>query len=257
MERILKIKNLQYENNGRKILKNIDLEVGKGEIVGLIGKNGSGKTTLLKCLNGINKISSGDIDINGKKIKDLSPKEIAQNISLMGQDTCVSVAFPCLDIVVMGRYPHLEKGKSFSHEDYEKSLKCMEITDTLKFRDKNIGKLSGGERQRVLFAKCVAQETDIILLDEPTASMDISNQEQLFKLCKKLSEQEKAIIISTHDLRVASRYCDKLLLLKEGEVVAFGSMEEVLTKENIKIAYDIDVEIFINPISKTFDYYIY
>lgn len=254
---ILKVENLFFKTKTKKILKNISFNVKKGEIIGLIGINGSGKTTLLKCLNNLNKITEGNIKIKNLSIDQLKSNQIAKEITLMGQNTNLNVEFKCLDIVVMGRYPHLKNGKNFCEDDYIKALNYMELTNTLKFRDKNISNLSGGERQRVLFSKAIAQETDIILLDEPTASMDLNNQEQLFKICKKMAAKNKTIIISTHDLRVAARYCDRLLLLKNGETIGFGKVEEVLTKENIKKAYDIDVEIFKNPISEAIDYHIY
>lgn len=257
MDSILKVENLVFKAKNKKILKNINFDVKMGEIIGLIGVNGSGKTTLLKCLNSLNKITGGKIKIKNRYLNQLENKEIAKEIALMGQNTNLNVEFKCLDIVVMGRYPHLKNRSNFCEEDYLKALNYMEITNTLKFKDKNITHLSGGERQRVLFSKAITQETDIILLDEPTASMDLNNQEQLFKICRKIAKKNKTIIISTHDLRVAARYCDKLLLLKNGEKVGFGKVEEVLTKENIKKAYEIDVEIFENPISKSLDYHIY
>lgn len=257
MDSILKVENLVFKAKNKEILKNINFDVKMGEIIGLIGVNGSGKTTLLKCLNSLNKITGGKIKIKNRYLNQLENKEIAKEIALMGQNTNLNVEFKCLDIVVMGRYPHLKNRSNFCEEDYLKALNYMEITNTLKFKDKNITHLSGGERQRVLFSKAITQETDIILLDEPTASMDLNNQEQLFKICRKIAKKNKTIIISTHDLRVAARYCDKLLLLKNGEKVGFGKVEEVLTKENIKKAYEIDVEIFENPISKSLDYHIY
>ncbi|MEG1978644.1 MAG: ABC transporter ATP-binding protein [Cetobacterium sp.] len=257
MDNILKVENLFFKTKNKKILKNINFDVKTGEIIGLIGVNGSGKTTLLKCLNSLNKITEGKIEIKNKSLSQFDSKEIAREVALMGQNTNLNAEFKCLDIVVMGRYPHLKNRSNFCEEDYLKALDYMDATNTLKFKDKNITNLSGGERQRVLFSKVIAQETDIILLDEPTASMDLNNQEQLFKICKKMAAKNKTIIISTHDLRVAARYCDKLLLLKNGEKVGFGRVEEVLTKENIKKAYEIDVEIFENPISKSLDYHIY
>lgn len=257
MDSILEVENIFFKTKTKKILKDISFTVKRGEIVGLIGINGSGKTTLLKCLNNLNKITEGNIKIKKISIKKLISNQIAKEIALMGQNTNLNVEFKCLDIVVMGRYPHLKNKSNFCEEDYLKALDYMKLTNTLKFKDNKISNLSGGERQRVLFSKAITQETDIILLDEPTASMDLNNQEQLFKICKKIASQNKAIIISTHDLRIAARYCDKLLLLKDGEKVGFGKVKEVLTKENIKKAYEIDVEIYENPISKSLDYHIY
>lgn len=253
MDEILKVEKISLKIREKKILKEIDFSIKKGEIVGLIGINGSGKTTLLKCLNRLNKIDSGNIYVKGKNIDELSANEMAKEMAFMSQNTNINISFNCLDIVVMGRYPYLD-GKDFSEKDYEKARECMFLTDTLKFEKNKIDALSGGERQRVLFAKILAQESEIFLLDEPSSSMDLSNQEQLFKMCKEVVEKGKSIVVSIHDLRIAARYCNKLLLLKDGEKIAFGSVEEVLTKENIKKGYGVDVEIFENPISKSLDY---
>ncbi|MEG0070187.1 MAG: ABC transporter ATP-binding protein, partial [Cetobacterium sp.] len=209
---ILKIENLCLNINEKKVLKNISFSINQGEIIGLIGVNGSGKTTLLKCLNRVNIPSSGLIKISGESIKNMTQKILAKKIALMSQNTNISLPFNCLEIVVLGRYPHLVKGKSYTDKDYKKSKKYMELTDTIEFKDKNISCLSGGERQRVLFSKVLAQETEIILLDEPTSSMDIYKQEQIFRICKTLSQEGKTIVTAIHDIRMAAKYCDKLLL---------------------------------------------
>lgn len=253
MEEVLKIENLSLKIKNKYILKNIDFSVKKGEIVGLIGINGSGKTTLLKCLNKLNEISNGNIYIMGKDINSLTSIEIAKEVAFMSQNTIVNLSFNCLDVVVMGRYPYLN-GKDFSKDDYIKAREYMKLTNTLKFEKNKINKLSGGERQKVLFTKILSQESKIFLLDEPTSSMDFFNQEQIFKMCKMGIKNDKTIIISIHDLHIAARYCDRLLLLKDGEKIAFGSVEEVLTKKNIKIGFGINIETYINPISKMLDY---
>lgn len=253
MAEVLKIEGLSLKIKEKEILKNIDFKVNKGEIVGLIGINGSGKTTLLKCLNGLNRIEKGSIYIKNREIKSFTSKELAKEVAFMAQNTSINIPFKVLEVVVMGRYPYLKNG-DFLSSDYEKAKKYMEATDTLKFKDRKIDELSGGERQRVIFAKTLTQESGIFLLDEPSASMDLSNQEQLFKMCKDISNAGKSVIVSIHDLKVAARYCDKLLLMKDGERIAFGTVEEVLTKENIKKGYGIEIELFRNPISKKIDF---
>ncbi|MBC2856245.1 ABC transporter ATP-binding protein [Cetobacterium sp. 2A] len=253
---ILKVNNLSLSFDKREILKNINFSVKKGEFIGLIGINGSGKTTLLKSLNGINKYSSGEILIDDKNIGQFLEKDLAKKVALMGQNTNLSIPFSCMDIVLMGRYPHLKRGEDFSKVDYDKSKRYMEFTDTLKFEKKFINNLSGGEKQRVFFSKVLAQESEIILLDEPTASLDISHQEEIFKICKELQKENKTLIASIHDLRIAIKYCDKLLLLKDGEIIEFGDIEKVITADNLKKAYGIDVHIYMNEFSKKLDYYI-
>jgi len=185
MKNVLEVKNISYSVGENKILKDISFKCQSGEIIGIIGPNGSGKTTLLKSINGINSISSGDISFNNKSLKEYSEKELARDISFMNQNTNIEFDFPCIDIVVLGRYPYLERFQEYSKKDIELAEKYMELTDTLKFRDKSILQLSGGERQRVLFAKILTQESQVILLDEPTASLDMRHEEDLLKEVSK------------------------------------------------------------------------
>ena len=181
MKNILEVKNISYSVGENKILKDISFKCQSGEIIGIIGPNGSGKTTLLKTINGINSISSGDILLNGKSIKEYDEKELARDISFMNQNTNIEFDFPCIDIVVLGRYPYLERFQEYSKKDMELAEKYMKLTNTYKFKDKSILQLSGGERQRVLFAKILTQESQVILLDEPTASLDMRYEEDLLK----------------------------------------------------------------------------
>jgi len=252
---VLDIRGLSYEINQKTILENIDLKVTKGEFVGLIGPNGAGKTTLLKCINRINE-AQGTIEIKGRNIKSLSDKKIALETALMHQDISVSFPFPALDIVMMGRYPHLKRMQAERKEDYRIARENMEYTDTLKFEKTPITQISGGERQRVLFAKVLTQQTDILLLDEPTASLDITYQEQIFKYSRELCKSGKTIIAAVHDLKIASRYCSRLVLIKEGRIISDGAPEEVLTSDNILNAYGVNALVYRNSITGLLDFYI-
>jgi len=220
MKNILEVKNISYSIGENKILKDISFKCQSGEIIGIIGPNGSGKTTLLKSINGINSISSGDISFNNKSLKEYSEKELARDISFMNQNTNIEFDFPCIDIVVLGRYPYLERFQEYSKKDIELAEKYMEFTDTLKFRDKSILQLSGGERQRVLFAKILTQESQVILLD----------------------------------LRTAIKYCSRLILLSNGNIVKDGSVEEVITEENLNNVFGIKTKVYYNEISKSLDF---
>lgn len=254
-ELAVKIEELNFLINGIEILKNINLGVGKGEFVGLIGPNGAGKTTLLKCINRIYH-SSGTIKIQGRSLKQMTDREVALKVAMMHQNTTVSFGLPALDVVMMGRYPHIGRVRAESGEDFAIARKFMEYTDTAKFERKPVTQLSGGERQRVLFAKVLAQQTDIIMLDEPTASLDISHQEQIFKHSRSLSEAGRTVIAAVHDLKIASRYCSRLVLMKDGSVIADGSPEEVLTHGNLACAYGINAVVYRNKITGLLDFYI-
>lgn len=248
------VDNISYEINGKKILKNISFDVKPGEIIGVIGPNGSGKTTLLKSLNNINEISNGSITFDNKKIDEFSSKELAKHISFMNQNTNIGFDFPCIDVVVLGRYPYLDAFSEYSKKDIEIAEKFMKLTNTLKFRDKSILSLSGGERQRVLFAKTLTQDTDIILLDEPTASLDMKYEEDIFKILKDIKEDNKGVVAIIHNLRTAIKYCDRLLLLNEGKVVQIGKPSEIITEENLRNVYKVDVCVYENKINGKLDF---
>jgi iron complex transport system ATP-binding protein len=250
------IKDLCYSINQMDILKNIDLQIPKGQFVGIIGPNGAGKTTLLRCINGILK-STGKITINNSILSKLSVKEIAKETSLMHQNTSISFPFSSLDVVLMGRYPHIKRFKSEGKEDNKIAKGYMKYTDTAKFENMPVTQLSGGERQRVLFAKVLTQETDIVLLDEPTASLDITHQEQIFKYSQELCESGKTVIAAMHDLKIASRYCSKLILMKAGEIISQGAPEEVLTRENLSLAYGVNALVYRNKITGLLDFHLH
>jgi len=249
------IKNLDYSIDDVKILKDINLCVGRGEFVGLIGPNGAGKTTLLKCIGGIYSYNSGEIYVNHLNIKHTDCKKVAREVSLMHQNTHITFPFPAIDVVLTGRYPYLKRFETESSEDYRIARKYMSYTDTLKFESKPVTNMSGGERQRVLFAKVLTQETDLILLDEPTASLDISHEEQIFKYCNELVANGKTAIVAVHDLKLASRYCSRLVLMKDGEIISDGSVEEVLTPENLSVAYGVRAVVYKNRITGLLDFY--
>ncbi len=252
---VLEINNLDYFIEEFHILKNISLKINKGEFIGLIGPNGAGKTTLLKCINGINK-ADGQINIKDMNLTKLNQKKIAREVALMHQDTNITFPFPSIDVVLAGRYPYLGFVKGETIEDYKTARKYMDNTGTLKFENQPITKVSGGERQRILFAKILTQETDIILLDEPTANLDIAYEEQIFTYCRELCNIGKTVIAAVHDLKIASKYCSRLILLKDGEIIADGTVEEVLTSENLSRAYGVNALVYRNRVTGLLDFYI-
>lgn len=250
------IKNLYFYIGDNRILSDINLNISKGEFVGLIGPNGAGKTTLLKCINGINN-GRGIIRLNNLNLKDLSFKKVARQVALMHQNTSITFPFFALDIVLTGRHPHLKRTRGESRKDYDIARKYMKYTNTEKFESTLITEMSGGERQRVLFAKVLTQETDIILLDEPTASLDIAHEEQIFKYSKELSAKGKTVIAAVHDLKIASRYCSRLVLMKEGRIISDGRPEEVLTSQNLSEAYGVNALVYRNKVTGQLDFYLY
>ncbi|WP_319371239.1 ABC transporter ATP-binding protein [uncultured Ilyobacter sp.] len=254
--KLIHIENFNFTVNGKKTLKNINLSVGKGEFVGLIGPNGAGKTTLIKCINGINR-GIGKVLIQGREISELSEKKIAREVSLMNQNTTVTFPYSALDVVLMGRYPHINRFSFEKDRDYEIARTNMRYTDTIQFENTDVTNVSGGERQRILFAKVLTQEADIILLDEPTASLDIAHEEQIFKYARELGLQEKTVVAAVHDLRIAAQYCSRLVLVNQGKIIADGKPEEVLTPENIRETYGVNTVVYRNNLTGLLDFYIY
>ncbi|HOJ11676.1 MAG TPA: ABC transporter ATP-binding protein [Clostridiales bacterium] len=252
---ILEISELDYFIENIQILKNINFQAGKGEFIGLIGPNGAGKTTLLKCINGINK-GNGQVFINKKTLERLSNKRIAREVALMHQNTSVSFPFPSIDVVLAGRYPYLKFASGETIDDFRIARKYMEYTGTSQFEKKPITTVSGGERQRIFFAKILTQETDIILLDEPTSNLDIAYEEQIFRYCNDLCNNGKTVIAAVHDLKIASRYCSRLILMKEGEIIADGKVDEVLTSGNLSEAYGVNALVYRNRVTGLLDFYI-
>lgn len=250
----LEIKNLSYKIENKNILENINFKIEEGEIIGIIGANGSGKTSLLKCLNGINEINTGEIYLNNKNIKDYSSKELARNISFMNQNTNIDFDFPCIDIVVLGRYPYLKRFQEYSDEDIKKAEFYMKKTNTLEFKNRIITELSGGEKQRVLFAKTLTQESNLILLDEPTASLDMKYEEEIFSLISELKSQNKSVVVVIHNLRLALKYCTRLILLFKGNIIADDIPKNVITEENLKNIFGVNTKVYKNKYNNELDF---
>ena len=252
---IIEIKDLNYSINNKEILKGIHLNIKAGDFIGLIGPNGAGKTTLLKCINGLNK-ADGHIKIKGTDINKYTERLLAKEVALMHQNTTVGFPFPALDIVLMGRYPYIKRFRAESKEDYTIARRNMDYTHTGRLEESPVTEMSGGERQRVLFAKTLTQETDIILLDEPTASLDITYQEQIFEYSRELSLTGTTVVAAIHDLKIAARYCTRLVLMNCGEIVGDGFPQEVLTSENLSRVYGINALVYKNRITGLLDLYI-
>ena len=232
------------------VLQNISFNVKKGQFLGILGPNGSGKTTLLKCISRVLKPKRGAILIDEKKIYDMKTIDVAKRMAVVPQVTAVSFDFTALEVVLMGRNPHMERFKMEGKADIDIAKNSMELTHTWEFADRPVTELSGGERQRVIIARALTQEPEILLLDEPTTHLDICNQLEIMDLIKHLSETKDLLIIAVfHDFNLAARYCDSIILLKEGKIVAVGSSEETLTPENVKEVFNVDTIVKKHPIT--------
>ena len=217
----LRARGLEFYYAARKVLDNVSFTAEVGELIGLVGPNGSGKTTLLKILDGLLKPRVGSVYLDGRKLQDLRLDEIARTIAMVPQDSAANSEFTVFEIVMMGRTPHLKRFSLEGAEDEKKVKKWMELTETIHLAERRLTEISGGERQRVIIARALAQEPKVLLLDEPTANLDICYQLQIMNLIKNLTRRLNLIAIcAIHDLNLAARYCDKLILLSEGKIVA-------------------------------------
>lgn len=240
----VKINDLTFAYDKEMVLNHIDLKISKGDFVSIIGPNGSGKTTLLKHIAKLIPTAKNSIWVNDVDIHDFKALDLAKTLSLVPQVNHFEYGFSAFDVVMMGRHPHVSNFKGESKKDLDVVLKAMKETDTLQFKDRAINTLSGGERQRVVLARAIAQDAQILLLDEPITYLDIHHQIDVVSLIHRHGREEnKTVIAVMHDLNFALRFSDYIILLENGAVISTGSPEEVLTAHNLKVAYGIEVEL--------------
>ena len=232
-------------------LQELAFQVDKGGFVGIIGPNGSGKTSLLRALTRILKPIKGSILLQGKNLRHIDYQELARLVAVVSQQPGVS-HISVEDFVLLGRIPHHRRFQFLdSEKDLDMAVRAMEATDTLRFKEKALGELSGGERQLVLIARALAQEPEILLLDEPTAFLDISHQVKIMDLLRRLNGQTGlTVMVVLHDLNLAAEYCASLLLMNGGRIHRSGSPDEVLTYPIIEEVYQTPVVVGQSPVSK-------
>ena len=238
----LKVNNVEFSYNSTPVLENISMELDRSEILGIVGPNGAGKSTLIRCINRILKPKRGSILLEEQEIKHMSMMEIAKKLGYVPQTASHTFPATVFDTVLMGRRPHI--GWRSSKKDAKNVvvvLKQMEIED-LAMRDFN--ELSGGQQQKVLIARALAQEASTLLLDEPTSNLDIQHQLEVMEIIKDLvTKKGISAIMAVHDLNLASRYTDKVLIMKRGRIFDVGSPYDVLTPENIMSVYNVEAEV--------------
>ncbi|HQP91364.1 MAG TPA: ABC transporter ATP-binding protein [Candidatus Omnitrophota bacterium] len=249
-ESLIKIKDLTGGYPEKPVICGVSFNIAKGDFLGIIGPNGSGKSTLVKLMTRAIPIQKGNVHFEGRDIMEMSLKEISRKAAFVPQETLVNFPFTVKEIVLMGRIPHLKRLQTETKKDYEIVKKAMELTNTWELKDKNINELSAGERQRAIIARALAQEPELLILDEPTSHLDIGNEIKLLDLIKKLNvENSLTVVIIIHDLNIASEYCGRLMLIMDGKIYKEGSAKEVLTYQNIETVYRTVVVVKENPIS--------
>jgi len=247
VSRGLRFEQLAVELGGRRILSGIDFEVSPGEVVGLVGRNGVGKTTLLRLANGALAPSAGRVLLGDEPVAALSRRQIAQSIALVPQDLHVPFPFRVGELVLMGRAPHQPLVGLESEHDVELALAALERVGIGHLADRAITTLSGGERQLVLFARALVQDPGVLLLDEPTAFLDLRHRVEVLREVRAFARSGRASLIVSHDLSLAARACDRIVLLGSGGVAAVGPPVDVLTPENLRMAFGIEAFAFPGP----------
>jgi iron complex transport system ATP-binding protein len=245
---MLRIENLSVSYNSREILHGISLSVQSGEILALIGPNGAGKSTLIRAASGVVPFS-GQVRTNGDTFHALTPIQRAKYIAVVPQAILLPPAFTVWETVLMGRTPHLGFLGQTSRADEELARRSLERVHADSLAERRVGELSGGESQRVLLARALCQSTPILLLDEPTAHLDLQYQVSLLELVRKLVREDNlAVLVALHDLNLAARYADRVALMVAGKITALGSPREVLTPELISHAYCLPVDVVEHPL---------
>lgn len=230
---MIRLESVELGYDRRLVLRDLNIEIMPGEIFGLVGPNGSGKTTLLRAIAGRLSPQAGAIYLDCRRLSDLSSKELARELTMLEQEISCSFDFTVREIVELGRLPHRERWQRLSSQDHEIVTRALALTDTLGFADRTIQSLSSGERQRVWLALALAQEPKVLLLDEPTAHLDLNYQIEIMELIRSLAQRDLTVLVSLHDLNLALHYTDRVALLSEGRMIALGEPECVLTEELI------------------------
>jgi len=245
----LNVDGIWFSYGGNKdILKDVDLELNPSEVLGILGPNGSGKTTMIRCINGILTPRQGSITMDSKEVLEMPKLEIAKNLGYVPQNSLSDLCTPSVyEVVLMGRRPHITW--EFSSKDKDIVWEAMEEMNIKHLATSRFDRLSSGQTQRVLMARAIAQEAKVLLLDEPTSNLDVRYQIDVMQTIQKLVKTKNvAACAIIHDLDLAMRFCDKIVLLMDGNVVAAGDSEEILTPENIKATYGVD-----SIIDRTYD----
>lgn len=247
---MIQIRDIAFSYNHRDVVSDISLTIATGDVLAIMGANGSGKTTLLRLMAGLLTQKRGTIDICGHPIRTLSDRDRALHIGLVPQETTSTFPFRVLEFVLMGRIPH-HSGLGFSSDaDLTIAEEALRSCDAWQFRDRRITELSGGEKTRAVLARALAQQPKVLLLDEPTAFLDIRHQVDILKrLVEWRTQAGGAVVTVLHDLNLAAQFCTRSALLREGRLVAIGATAEILNYANVCTTFETDVYVGINELT--------
>ncbi|MCC7553376.1 MAG: ABC transporter ATP-binding protein [Methanobacteriaceae archaeon] len=244
MKNLIDVKEISFSyKKNENVFEDISFNIKEGEILCILGPNGTGKTSLIKCLNGLNDLSKGEILLNGKNIKSLSYSKISKIIGYIPQGHTPTFPFTALEVVLMGRSPYINLTDSPSEKDLKIASDALKTLGIYNLKDKNYTTLSGGERQLVFLSRIIAQETKILLLDEPTSHLDFGNQIKILEIIEKLAKSGLSIIMSSHFPDHAFLSSTKVAIMQNKSFIDYGSPYDVITEKNLKKAYNINVKL--------------
>ncbi len=245
---MLVVQDLHFGYGSEGVLRGFAMEVGRGEMVGIVGPNGVGKTTILRLISGVLSPSRGRVFVDGSDITTLTAAQRGRLVSVVPQNPRLPLGFKLLDLVMMGRNPHLGLLQWEGERDVEAARTAMEMTGLWRLADRAVGTLSGGEQQRAVVALALTQEAPVMLLDEPTSSLDLAHQTGILDLVTDVQHRLKGtVVMAIHDLTLAAQYCDRLVMLAGGREYADGAPRDVLTEENVSHVYGAEVFILSHP----------
>ncbi len=242
-------RDLSYIIDAQQLLDDVSIRADTGEMVGLIGPNGAGKSTLLRAVSGILRCREGDISLNGRDIRELTVKDMAAELALVPQIAPYTHGFTAMELVLMGRYPHLGRFQVEGKSDNRIAGDAMALTETDQFAHRTLDTLSGGERQRVFVARALAQQPRILLLDEPTSNLDVLHQLMVLDLVRNLVDDGLTAVAAFHDLSMAARYCDRLVVMSGGRVIATGTPKDVLQPGLIEAVFKVKSAVYQDPVT--------
>ncbi len=244
---MISVRDVSASYDGITALDGLSLDVAGGEFVGLIGPNGCGKSTLVRVISGVLEPERGEVELRGRSLSRMTRVDIAKTVAVVPQESHFFLNFSCMDVVLMGRNPYLRRFQSESEEDYRVALDAMSVTDTAHLKERGINEISGGEKQRVVIARALAQSPRVLLLDEPTAHLDMDHEIEVFDLLRRLNREGLTILVVSHDVNVAAEYCGRILLMVAGRIAAEGSPEEVINPRILHGVYGARIVVERNP----------
>jgi len=246
---VIRAESLRLGYGSHPVLDNLSFQVDRGEFVGLLGPNGSGKSTLLRALSGLLAPQAGQVWVQAKALAAWNSRDRAKLMAVVAQSTDLRFPFTCLEVVLMGRYPHRRRFAALGEEDLVRALETLRQTTTLHLKDRPVTEVSGGEGQRIVIARALAQDPAILLLDEATSSLDVRKKLEIFEILRELHEtRQVTVICAMHDLNLAALYCRRLIFLRDGRVVTDGPTETAFTPDVLEEVYETPMEVRRHPI---------